>query len=396
MRRQTPALVLGLVLALLASAVRADLREADALRNAGKHKEAIAKYEAALKEDPDSGPALYGIGVCLTTLALNEKGTESLEKARGHLEKLTSKYPEGAEYRFFYGYWALTASSRLPGEKDKLLALAEKEISAALEKKDDDRYRGYLGQVYKTAGRHEDARLVFGILAQKYPTYVWYSFWLAESEYALFESKSAKGETGPAGAHKKRAEELFLKCLSLDPNMTSVWGPLYKIFSGHRKKGDYGKAMDLLRRIIAKKPHYWIHGQSLWELAANLTDTGKYREAIATLKQAEQVDPRTAIFSNTLGLNYLTVGEHQNAVMAFQRAIQKNPLMLYSWENLGHTLASLGQISTARETFKKGLLHAAKAVDHSRETSRSDMAAEAELYKFLFRYYLDQLDDNSK
>jgi tetratricopeptide (TPR) repeat protein len=380
-------------LVLLAPEARADLAKADALRNAGKYAEAVKEYESLQDAFPDSAGVLYGLAYCLTFIGDQKKDLAILDRAGAILKKLVASHGGSHGYRFWRGYWAFTASRHNAAKKKDLLALAEKEYKAALDTYKSDAYLAYLGQVYNAQGRPKDARFIFGVLVPKYPQDYRYALWLGQAEAALAAMKAKAGDAATAQVHEKAAVEAFLKALGANPNCTSVYMPLNRVFSRLRKEKRYDEAMALLRRILACKPHPWIHGWSLWELAANQTDKGDYQGAIKSLVEAEKGSPAEAMFPNSLALNYLTVGESVKAVDALRRAGKKNPKLLYSWENLGHTLASLGKIDEARESFRTGYKQAQEV---ARSSPRADMRAEAELYRFLFVWYLDQLEENKK
>jgi tetratricopeptide (TPR) repeat protein len=118
-------------------------------------------------------------------------------------------------------------------------------------------------------------------------------------------------------------------------------------------------------------------------------DLGDDRGAIAALLEAEAAQPSEANFPNRMGLIHLSMGDREKAVACFRRAIEKNPLLLYPYENMGTELAALGKIEETRELYKKGL----KAAEQVASTSpRADVRAEADFYRFLFRWNLDELE----
>ncbi len=380
MRAMTAAIVC--LAAFAASSGRhacADVGAADGLRFAGKYKEALEKYGEVLDGEPDNGPALYGAAVCWTALGTPEAAPDTILKARPLLARLTSKYPKDPEYRFMYGYWAYVAAGKIPAEKEDLLKLAEAEVTAANELKSDDRFLEYVGRICRMRGRFAEAAMIFDVFLRKSPNN-------AEFHFLLGECRNGLG-------NEAQAVESYLAAFAANPNYTPAYEPLRKVFSRLRAEEKQDKAIELLRKIAALKTHPWVRGWVLWELGGNLTDIGDYPGAIDALKQAETACPDEAMFSNTLALNYLTIGEHDNAIASLKKASEKNPKLLYSWENLGHTQASLGRIAEAKDAFKKGL---ANAREVSEKSDRADLKAEAQLYLSLFRWYLDQLAENSK
>ncbi|MCU0722202.1 MAG: tetratricopeptide repeat protein [Planctomycetes bacterium] len=366
------------------AAVAADRDAADALRNASRYAEAVPAYEEVLKEFPDDGPSLYGIGICLTMIGVySEKGTDSLTKSRPYLEKAAGKFPQFAEYRGFNGYSAFELARRLAGQPEKrkeCFDLAEREVLGALEAETSEdkkpTYRQTLGLIYKETGRLDEARKTFQELAARIPQFPWYPFWIAEIEQAA--------------GNEPAAVEAYLKALSLDPKgFRNAVAALSQISSRLRAEGKFKESAALGERIAACKPDPFYLGWALKELADNRVDLGDDRGAIAALLEAEAAQPSEANFPNRMGLIHLSMGDREKAVACFRRAIEKNPLLLYPYENMGTELAALGKIEETRELYKKGL----KAAEQVASTSpRADVRAEADFYRFLFRWNLDELE----
>jgi tetratricopeptide (TPR) repeat protein len=381
----TGALLFALCLGLAGEALgqKADaVTEADQLRNAGRYGEAIATYEQILGEFPENGPALYGLGICYTYLSFKEKGTESLEKARTYLEKLVSFVPKYGEYRHFNGYAALQLALRKseePEEKKRLLELAEKEVTQALDLEEKeaskDRSKGTLGQVYNQLKKFAEAKALFQELSGKNAGYMWYWFWLGQSEEGL--------------GNEAGAVEANLKALALKPDFPNAMSPLTAVSTRLRKEGKYAEDAELLKRIIACKPIPFHLSWSWKFLGEDRIDLGDMEGAIEAMKEAEEADPEEAAFPNRLGLVYLAVGKVEPALEAFGRAIRKNPNILYPYENLGTELGAQGRLDEAFTVFRDGWLTASNL---AKTAKQPDFRAEAEYYRFLFRRAMDTLE----
>lgn len=383
----------GTVLLLAAGPAAADLSKADALRGQGKYAEAAREYESMLAVQPGHPSALYGAGLCYTMLGVSKRDKALFDKAGGYLHKLVDAHPANGAYRSMLGYWAFSAAPHMGSERAAYLERAGRELKKALETHEDDFTLATLGQVHLARGRYEDARMVFGVLSPKHPRNHFYAFWLGQAEAGLAGLRRKASDEEAAAVHEKAAVEAFLRTLGANPNYTPAYEPLRKVFTRLRSEGRQDRAMELLRRILAVEPHPWIKGWVLWELAANQTDQGDYEGAVESLRQAEKACPTEAMFSNTLALNYLTLGRNEEAVASLRKASEKNPALLYAWENLGHTLAAQGKTGEARDAFLRGHQEAAKV---KKTSPRADLRAEADLYLFLFVYYLDQLEENAK
>ncbi|MHC5037515.1 MAG: tetratricopeptide repeat protein [Planctomycetota bacterium] len=367
---------------LAAGTLSAQHEDADRLRNAGRYQEAIAEYEKILSEFPTHGPALYGLGLSHTMIGQSEKGTASLRKGREYFEKLVAEHPNYAEYRHINAFSALSLVQKLKkgdGERKSLLDPAEKEVLTAMKMEKDEAkkasFRPTLARVYKEGAKHAEAIKIFKEITAKDPN-PWYLLWLGESQEGTGDQDGAV--------------ETYLKALSVNANFLNVLDPLTRI-AKHIKEEEknYEKAAKLYERIVACNPHPFHHGWSLKFLGECRLQLGDVPGAIQALLDAEKIKSDEAQFPNYLGLIYLSLGEKDKAIEAFKRAIQKNPLILYPYENLGAELAAKGRIDEARQTFLDGWRASEKAAATLKDPR---FKAEAEFYCFLYRWNLDQLE----
>jgi tetratricopeptide (TPR) repeat protein len=369
-------------LAAAPGALAADRNAADALRDAGRYAEAIRIYEEVLREYPDDGPGLFGLGFCQTYLGLQERSPERCRQATETLKRLVEKVPGYADYRHFYGFSLLCLAQNLKGEEDlrkSALAQAEKEVLEALPKAagepQKDQYQSTLGQIYLEGGKADKAREVFVALVQKYSTYPYYAYWLGEAERML--------------GNEPAAVEAYLKAMAGTPKITNPVACLSQISSRLRSEGKLRESAALDERIVALKPDPFYHGWALKELSDNRVDLGDNEGAIAALREAEEVKPDEAMFPNRMGLVFLAMGDREKGMEAFRRAMQKNRLLLYPYENIGTELAALGKIEDARDIYKRGRKAAEEVVASS---PRADIRAEAAFYMVLFGWNLDELE----
>jgi Flp pilus assembly protein TadD len=83
------------------------------------------------------------------------------------------------------------------------------------------------------------------------------------------------------------------------------------------------------------------------DLGAALRATGKNREAIATLQQAERLNPDNAQVQNNLGTVFGSLGEFDEAVIHFREALKVRPDYFLACFNLANALRLAGNVQEA-------------------------------------------------
>jgi serine/threonine protein kinase/tetratricopeptide (TPR) repeat protein len=90
-----------------------------------------------------------------------------------------------------------------------------------------------------------------------------------------------------------------------------------------------------------------------FSLGSAYTLTGRNAEAIAELKRALELAPKSDDGYRRLGNAYMSAGRQQEAIDAFQKAVEVNP---YFWQNhnqLGRVYFQLGQNEKALQAFRR-------------------------------------------
>ena len=93
-------------------------------------------------------------------------------------------------------------------------------------------------------------------------------------------------------------------------------------------------------------------------------DAGKYREAVASFKQAIAASPDWPIPHYALGVAYETLGQYTEAIESYQKTISFKPYFVFTilaYYNMANALAALGQYEAAiaayRETMRLVMRH---------------------------------------
>jgi tetratricopeptide (TPR) repeat protein len=95
----------------------------------------------------------------------------------------------------------------------------------------------------------------------------------------------------------------------------------------------------------------------LWNEIGNLyLHFGSFRESIAAIKRAFELEPNSAMFSSNLGQAYYKAGEYDNALLLFQKSIQLLPSpreQAVIWNKIGDTCRALKDLDSAMRAYKK-------------------------------------------
>jgi tetratricopeptide (TPR) repeat protein len=109
-------------------------------------------------------------------------------------------------------------------------------------------------------------------------------------------------------------------------------------------------------RILPKVVAWLPEKQGAWyRLGAILNLAGRNDEAIAAYQRAIQLDPKFAYPHNGLGNVYSDLGNYDDAIAAYQRAIQLDPKFAAPHNGLGVVYQLLGQYEKALSVYQKAV-----------------------------------------
>ena len=108
----------------------------------------------------------------------------------------------------------------------------------------------------------------------------------------------------------------------------------------------------ICRKLVALPPH---QGQANFLLGMCLRRTGRGAEAADWLKQAAQLQPRSAEVLNALGSAYSDLLDYPRAAECFARAIQINPRYADAHYNMGNACQRLRQFDKALGYYQSAL-----------------------------------------
>ncbi len=120
---------------------------------------------------------------------------------------------------------------------------------------------------------------------------------------------------------------------------------------GHRQSGQPLEAQLCCQQVLTVDPD---HADTLHLLGQLSSDAGQYDHALEWLTRAIRQDPRPE-FLSSLGRLLQRQGRHEDALKAFDKAVQLRPGDADLWKDLGGALAELRRTDEALLTFQHAL-----------------------------------------
>lgn len=157
----------------------------------------------------------------------------------------------------------------------------------------------------------------------------------------------------PAGEALPRARAAALRALQIDPSLAEAQASLAMVRGVY--DWDWPGAEQGFRRAIDLNPsyataHHWY--------AHLLRAIGRFEEAVAETRRAQELDPLSLIINSNVGSALFYAGRYGEAAAQYRRTIEMNPDWAPAHWGLGRTLRKLGRVPEA-------LAEHAKAVDAS-------------------------------
>ena len=91
-----------------------------------------------------------------------------------------------------------------------------------------------------------------------------------------------------------------------------------------------------------------------YDLGMRYLSQGNYQEAVIAFQAAIDIDPRSADAHVGLGQAYVGLGEHQSAASAFQTAIGIDSVLVDAYLGLAEAYIGLGNMEAALDTLREG------------------------------------------
>lgn len=306
-----------------------EFREGVQLQLQGDLKAAGARFENALKLDPNYAPAMLGLA------GVAQAGGKSTD-AEQWLRRAERASPTSPDVQLAWGRFFLGSNQLGLAEKHFLKAreLAPRTIPPLLE----------LGEVYvRTPGRAKDAVRMYRAATELDPANRF-------AQYGLGVALAATGARAEAFKALETASQLTPK----DPSALQAIGRLYL------ESNEPDKALTAFDRGLERQPKF-VPVQI--DRADALARLNRHQDAIAQLMVADKLVPDSAEVQFRLGDVYQGAKRYPDAEKAYLKAISLAPKNPLPYNNLAWMLVVSGGDA------KRAVEYAAKAVELSPRSS---------------------------
>jgi tetratricopeptide (TPR) repeat protein len=180
--------------------------------------------------------------------------------------------------------------------------------------------------------------------------------------HALESALQGSGETSDSPEEidaKISLNESLLTDLPEGDGSTAMNANLYLTLGVlHWRRGDTEKATQFLQTALQAAitmEDKWFEAECLNAMALVYSDLGRVDDAIEAYQQAIQLAPDQIFPWNNLGNLYIKLGRNEDALAAFHRAIEHNPTDAVSWNGLGNAYFKMGRIGEANSTYHQAI-----------------------------------------
>ncbi len=115
--------------------------------------------------------------------------------------------------------------------------------------------------------------------------------------------------------------------------------PWWYLGGAQARLGQYPASIDAYKHVLALSPN---HFRVRWALADLYLRVNQFRDAADILNALTSESPATAGLWNDLGIAMDNLGEYDEAVASFQKAVQLDPDYRQAWANLAQCYAHFG------------------------------------------------------
>ncbi len=304
---------------------------ANALRQAGKHAEAIVYHRAALALRPGTAVVHANLAGILCDLGQPE---EALTECRRALDR---------EPALWLAHHHRSRAFSAQGRPDEAIAAARRGVEG--NPKLADAHLS-LALAFRAGGRPDEAVAEFRRAVEVEPNYAW-------AHMCLGRALDERGRAEEAFAALRRGLELS----PLDGWLHFNFGQVL------RKHGRLDEAAAEFRKALDLG---WQNGQAYAELGGTLADRGRTDEAVTQLHRALERDPKCGPAYLALGEALKKQGRIDEATAEYRKALRLGLRDASLHNNLGNILQEQGRPDEAVAQFREALrLGPPTAVIHS-------------------------------
>ncbi len=307
-------------LALQADSTAALLGLGDAFFASGRNAEALARYEAAAKVDPENLPAQ--LGLVRSKLAL-----ESLADAAKLLDVLVANHPKSTAVAYWFG-----RAKELVGEREAALEAYRR--STELAEDVPELVSAYAGmtRLLGQLGQTEEATRAIEKAVQKYPDRP--------------EIYVAMGDLATNQANYERAVEEYDKALALDPEDIGIH---FKRGVALRRARNFASAEKEFTRVSKEDPEF--PGLALeWGLLYEAS--GRAEDALVAYEGALKKAPEDADLMLRVGCGKANAGQTKAAEELLRKVLEVRPNSAETNHCLGRAILLGGGALSLRDAMR--------------------------------------------
>ncbi|HEV1995053.1 MAG TPA: tetratricopeptide repeat protein, partial [Candidatus Acidoferrum sp.] len=150
---------------------------------------------------------------------------------------------------------------------------------------------------------------------------------------------------------RPKARSAALKALELDDTLAEAHTTLADTYLYY--EWDFTKADQEFRRAIAANPNYPTAHQ--W-YAECLYSVGRYDEAIAEAKRAQELDPLSPIIAGSLAATFLFARKYDDAIEQYKKTLQMDANLVNAHWDMGSAYAHKKMYPEAVAEWQQGLI----------------------------------------
>ena len=141
--------------------------------------------------------------------------------------------------------------------------------------------------------------------------------------------------------------------------LQAIFGPRYDLtfFLAHslELQGEPAEALELFQQALDQHPDVREIASIHVHIASCLKDLGQFHQALGALNAAEQCNNELKEIYNIRGFCFYQLKQHENAIKAFERAIEIDPGSAIDYANIGSNLRELGLKREAVRLYRMAL-----------------------------------------
>lgn len=302
---------------------------------------AVAVYQRSLALQPDSIEVLYSLGV--VHFKLNQ-----WEAALTPLQKVVSLSPQHAR-----GYEVLGKVYVKLRQNTKAVEVLKKAIT--LKPHAAGNYNE-IGNAYLNLMAYDDAIKNYNkAIELGPPDFAEPHFGLGNAYLRSGNQQKSREEMQIYQTMQKVAadHERYTRLTRVDPDNLEGWVGLAKVLMQQRK---YKRVIPIFQKCIELAKKQKASAATIAGFHHGLSQTFinlKYPKlAVDSAKTAIQLMPKHDLFYNTLGSAYAMLGDVQNAIAVFQKAVSLNEEQPYYHLNLSKLYGSIGEQKLSKQHYQ--------------------------------------------